>query len=294
MPAAADGNLKVVASGLGNPRGIAVAHGAIYVAEAGVGGDDVCQTHPELGETCIGRSGSVTRITGGHQERIARGLPSTAGPDGSFATGVHDVAVGDHGRDVRVVFGLGAGPSLRAAFGPIGRVFGTVQRYVRGDRRPLADIAVFEAAENSDGQADGPEPDSNPYSLVRVSGRGAVVADAGGNSLLRVRSGRRVSTIATFPNQEVDNPFGKGTFPMQSVPTSVVRGHDGAFYVGELTGFPFAVGKARVWRVVPGERPRVYARGFTNIIDLAVEPDGVAARAGTPREGPAASRRARG
>jgi hypothetical protein len=57
------------------------------------------------------------------------------------------------------------------------------------------------------------------------------------------------------------------------VPTSVVRGPDGAFYVGELTGFPFPVGHARVWRVVPGYPPTVYAGGFTNVIDLAWGPD---------------------
>ena len=37
--------------------------------------------------------------------------------------------------------------------------------------------------------------------------------------------------------------------PMQSVPTSIVKGPDGAYYVGELTGFPFQVGAARVWRL---------------------------------------------
>jgi hypothetical protein len=58
------------------------------------------------------------------------------------------------------------------------------------------------------------------------------------------------------------------------VPTSVTRGHDGAYYVGELTGFPFPRGAARVWRVVPGHRPQVFARGFTNVIDLAFDGHG--------------------
>lgn len=49
----------------------------------------------------------------------------------------------------------------------------------------------------------------------------------------------------------------------------MVRGPDGAFYVGQLTGFPFANGTATVWRIKPGEEPTVYADGFTNIIDLA-------------------------
>ena len=58
---------------------------------------------------------------------------------------------------------------------------------------------------------------------------------------------------------------------VQSVPTSVTVGPDGALYVGELTGVPFAPGKARIWRVVPGKRPSLYASGFTNISDLAFD-----------------------
>jgi hypothetical protein len=45
-------------------------------------------------------------------------------------------------------------------------------------------------------------------------------------------------------------------------------------YVSELTGFPFPVGGARIYRVVPGEEPAIYADGFTNVIDIAFEPDG--------------------
>jgi hypothetical protein len=58
---------------------------------------------------------------------------------------------------------------------------------------------------------------------------------------------------------------------VQSVPSSVAVGPDGALYVGELTGVPFKPGAARVWRVVPGKRPTVYATGFTNISDLVFD-----------------------
>jgi len=61
---------------------------------------------------------------------------------------------------------------------------------------------------------------------------------------------------------------------MEPVPTTVTMGPDGAYYVGELTGFPFPVGGARIYRVVPGSAPEVYAEGFTNIIDIAFGPDG--------------------
>ena len=39
--------------------------------------------------------------------------------------------------------------------------------------------------------------------------------------------------------------------PMQAVPTGVVRGPDGAIYVSQLTGFPFPIGGARIFRIDP-------------------------------------------
>jgi subtilisin family serine protease len=44
--------------------------------------------------------------------------------------------------------------------------------------------------------------------------------------------------------------------------------------VSELTGFPFPVGAARIYRVVPGSTPTIYAEGFTNVIDLAFDAHG--------------------
>ena len=64
---------------------------------------------------------------------------------------------------------------------------------------------------------------------------------------------------------------------MEAVPTSIAQGPDGSLYVGELTGFPFPVGGARVYRVpANGGTPVVVAEGFTNIIDIAIGPDGAA------------------
>jgi hypothetical protein len=71
--------------------------------------------------------------------------------------------------------------------------------------------------------------------------------------------------------------------PAQAVATSVAVGPDGAYYVGELKGFPAPTGESRVWRIKPGTRHaqcgtspdcRVIADGFTSIIDLAFGWDG--------------------
>ncbi len=52
------------------------------------------------------------------------------------------------------------------------------------------------------------------------------------------------------------------------------RAPDGAFYVGELTSYPYNAGAADVWRVVPGQKPTVYASGLSKIIDIAFDPQG--------------------
>ena len=78
-----------------------------------------------------------------------------------------------------------------------------------------------------------------------------------------------MSALAVFAEVQVDAPAFLGLPPGTRIPmqAGVVRGPDGAFCVGLLTG-PFPVGAAEVLRVVPGEQPTVYAAG-TNIIDLA-------------------------
>ena len=72
------------------------------------------------------------------------------------------------------------------------------------------------------------------------------------------------------------NPFGGPDIPMQAVPTSVVLGPDGKYYVSQLTGFPFPVGGARIYRVDPrtGAVDACSRRGFTNLMDLAFGRDG--------------------
>jgi sugar lactone lactonase YvrE len=175
----------------------------------------------------------------------------------------------------RVFAILGEGLSEDELFGRRAGLLGKLIR-LRTEHRAtaLADLAAFEFANNPDGG----EVDENPYGVLALTKRHHLVVDAGGNSLLSV-SGGSVSTVAVFPSQLVDAPpflgLPPGTqIPAESVPTSVAVGPDGAYYVGELTGFPFPPDKARVWRVEPGGQPEVFADGFTNIIDLTFGRDG--------------------
>ena len=264
-----DAPWRVVASGLDSPRGLGFSpNGTLYVAEAGVGGAGPCIPHP-LGQICYGPTGAVTQVKRGVQTRVLTGLPSFALQGSPEVFGPSDVGLSGNGK-LYVTLGLGDDPALRAQLPPEGQLAATLIRAKpsKGTFRVVADIGDFELSDNPDGGL----PDTNPQGLL-LTARGQVIADAGGNSLLRVSKAGSISTLAAFPNRLVPNPFGGPDIPMQAVPTTVTRGPDGALYVGQLTGFPFPVGGANIYRVVPGQAPQVFASGFTNIIDIAFGPD---------------------
>jgi hypothetical protein len=267
LPAAVGGaGPTVVASGLLSPRGLAIGGGgSFFVAEAGKGGSSPCGEGP-LGTMCVGRTGRLTHVKEGELDRFVR-LSSIALEDGSSAFGPHDVALTEDGPLVATV-GLGGDLETRERFGRKGALLGTLVRVTRGGRvSVIADIAAYETENDPNGDG----VDSDAYGILREGSR-TIVTDAGGNSLLRVSDRGRVRTIAVFPNRDVD--FEGEPFSMDSVPTAVVRGPDGALYVSELTGFPFPVGEARIYRIAPGQDPEIWATGFTNILDIAFDKAG--------------------
>jgi hypothetical protein len=256
---------SVVMSGLDNPRGLAFGpEGALYVAEAGRGGSGPCIVL-RGGPQCYGPTGAVSRLWQGEQERIATGLPSYG--SAASTTGPHDISFLGRG-GAYVTIGLGLEGQPRSALAGVGDQFGwLVHLTASGGWRPVADIAAYEFAANPAG---GPL-DSNPYGLLAEPGS-RVVADAGANALLRVAANGTVSTVAVFAARP--NPTPVGPPFVDSVPTAVATGPDGAYYVSELTGVPFAAGFANIYRVVPGQAPTVAWSGFTTVIDLAFGPDG--------------------
>ena len=262
---------QVVATGLNNPRHLQWSSGGLYVAESGVGGSGPCipgAEGPEAPPNCYGTSGSVTRIKNHRQWRVVKGLPSLAPADGTNATGPSDVRV--HGRSYVVALGLGADPAARASLPPKGQKLATVATGKFGHRglRVVADIGGYEASANPDDA----QVDTNPVALLE-SGRGIFVVDAGGNALLKVRRPGQVRTAAVFSATPLPPTPG---FPpvMDAVPTAAAYGPDGAIYVSQLTGFPFPVGGASIWRVVPGQAPTQYVTGLTTVTDLAFGKDG--------------------
>ncbi|HEY7722783.1 MAG TPA: ScyD/ScyE family protein, partial [Pedococcus sp.] len=254
-PAAADPSWRVVASGLHSPRNLAVSpDGDVFVAESGRGGDGACTTHPALGDACVGSSGSITWVNPhGRDKRVVTGLPSIAGQE---ALGPMDLVVTDGGRYYATI-GLGADEEVRDGFGKAGEHLATVVtgRLDSDEHKEFADVLAYEA----DANPDGTDVDSNPAGLSRA-GEGLVVADAGGNAIVKVNEDGRFRTVAAL------EPTDEGA---DAVPTAVVRGPDGAWYVSQLTGFPFTQGSASIWRIGASGEPTVYASGLTNVTDLA-------------------------
>ena len=273
-PGARAADTDTVVQGLNNPRGLQFApNGALYIAEAGTGGGEgpLCVPGPE-GLTCPGQTGSITKVSrSGAVSKAVTGLYSTADPDGGGAIGPADVAVLG-AKNVAMTVGLGADPAYRevlASSGIDGFVGDLARRAGSSATKAVADLAGYEAANNPDGG----EIDSNPYGVAYDENREVyVVADAGANALIEVK-GKRTRTIATFPDTPNPLPFGPPVY--QSVPTGVDVGPDGAYYVGELTGFPFIPGAADVYRVEPDGSRSVWASGFTNIVGTTSGDDGL-------------------
>lgn len=266
----AQSGLLVIASGLDNPRGLNFGpDGALYVAEAGRGGTStLCAPAPDppFANRCYGPTGAITRILAvGDQRRVVVGLPSIAPASGNTAQGPVDI---DFGMGAAwVTTGFGGNPANRAPLEAGGVQLGRLLKINSiGQWESVVDLSAHEAANNPDGTT----VDSNPFGL-RVLDDRAYVADAGANTVLQISKTGAISTFGVFPARQPT----AAPVSVQAVPTSVAVAPNGDVYVGELTGAPFFVGAARVYRIpAGGGTPVVVATGFTNIIDIALGPDG--------------------
>lgn len=181
-------------------------------------------------------------------------------------------------------------------------------RVSRGKARQVADIATFEKEHDPDA-AEGSQwkdpqcekavgytagPQSNPYHLTAASGSEALIADAAGNTLLTAKTNGDVDWVAVFPpaydeagEWMVQLTYDEIDCYVQPVPTAVAIGPDGAYYVGELSGFPAdptdLVGLARIWRIDAGARNvecpsaacEIAVDGLTSVVDVEFGPDGL-------------------
>lgn len=261
-------NPAVVIAGLDNPRQLAVGHhGSLLAAISGRGGTECQGTGEE--EQCIGATSGIGKLLHPGAKRpkarvVVGGLPSAAGPDGSFAGGVSGVSVSRLG-----TFGVGAAPPELGS--PTGGLAGKLFVVKKGKAVPVADLAAYEAAKDPDGQG----VESNPYSVL-AQDRRVLVADAAGNSIVAVDKRGKISTFHVFGNITTGDCAGRpndaGTTGCDFVPTSLAQGPHGTVYVTGLASE--AEGEGRV--VVLSARGKKLAEwsGFSSPVGVAVKKHG--------------------
>ena len=258
-PAMAAGPVTVVADGLDNPRGIDVGrNGTVVVAETG--------------------TGVIHRIRDGKVSTLADGLP-IASFEGEV-TGI--VGLGLTG-DGNVFVSVGEGLEPGAPWSTIWRVNRS------GAARQVADIGAFQAKDPDPDDSDVPANpiQSNPYGIESIGASRVLVTDAGNNDLVLVRPGHKPVQVARFPTRFVSGAHVgiPADIPAEAVPTTVARGPDGYWYVGQLLGFPFTPGQSQIWRIAPWARGAVcdddtsdgcsmYMSGFSSIVGIDFGRDG--------------------
>ena len=124
--------------------------------------------------------------------------------------------------------------------------------------------------------------DSHPYAVAGLPDGSWLVADAGGNDILRVSKHGRISTVAVLPSQpvkltpalaaELKVPACAGlTYRFEAVPTDVEY-RNGRIYATTLPGG--AGGLGSVYKVGWGGSTSRIATGFPAATNLAVSPSG--------------------
>jgi len=266
---AATYSITEVMSNLVTPRGLAFGpDGGLYVAEAGSGGNGPSVVLGNGATGSLGQTSAVSRLLGGVQSRVLSGLPSVATAAGLDAGGLQDIVFDGSGQAYGL-FSFGSDSMQRDTnLGVAGSPLGTIAQLPLGggSLAHIADIAAHEFTANPAGGT----IDSNPFSIALAPSGNFLVADAGGNDFLQATPAGVVTTLAVLAAKPNPLPFGPPVY--QAVPTTIAIGPDGAYYIGQLTGFPFPPGAANVYRFDPTTSVLSEAyTGFTNIVDLAFD-----------------------
>ena len=260
---------EVVAEGFNGPQGVLVApDGSIWVIDSGLGGDTaMLMVDPATGQPAEAMMGDTARVVqilpDGTQNEIAT-LPSVHVGDeflGGARLALHEGKLYATSGGWQDVLGDKTDPRMAA-----------VVEIADGEVTPVADTWRFERRMNPDGV----QRDSHPYGLVAGPDGKLWVADAGGNSLLRVSTAGAVEGITVFDALPgvFPNPNRGGEMLTDPVPTGVAFDDVGNAYVSLLSGAPFVPGTASVVKVTPMGGKSDYATGLTMLTDIARGPDG--------------------
>jgi hypothetical protein len=246
-----------VATGLNNPRNIFLAaDGTLYIAEAGVGGDQ--DAIGPFGPAKAGQTGQISAVSSDGEQTVV--VSDIVSMDAGFGQveGVMGVYVTDE--SLWVVYGLG--PQGEDNPFPDGLVEAVVEHDLETlEVKQTIDLRAFEAENNPDASM---EIVSNPADMAVAEDGTIYIADASGNSVIKWTADGGAELFAAWIVDEVGS----------AVPTAVAIGPDGDLYVGFLSGFPYAPGTARVERFgVDGVLKETYG-GLTLVVDLVVTEDG--------------------
>jgi len=275
--ASAGSNLKLVAGGLDNPRGLTFGpDGTLYVALGGSGGTMQTATPPPpkctqvpapIGPYTGGFTASIVKVgLNGSVTPFVTGLPSSTAGLG-FTSGVADVKFVD-GTLYAMTTGAGCSHGLLGTSNEILRVG------PNGTTTPVANLSDWSLHHPvANPEPDDFEPDGTWYSMTSFQGdiyavepnHGEVVqVDPNTGSISRVvdvsaSQGHIVPTaIAHF--SLYDNLFG-GLF----------RGLIGNFTVGNLNTFPIDPGSSQLMQVNVNGSLRVISTGFSTILGLVYD-----------------------
>jgi sugar lactone lactonase YvrE len=289
-------SFKILAENLDNPKGLTFGpDGSLYVVEAGIGGDGASIPSPSgQGNLHYGLSGAISKIENGTAKRVVTGLPSVAFRDGTGAAGPHDIKFDENGKTY-VLLGLAANPALRDSLGDTDLGSVITCDLSTSTWSSIADISHYEVINKI--LSRDCEVASNPLSFY-VDENKLVIVDAGTNSITSINTDNsNLEKIAEIPNKILTNPifpgaksenFDRGHVPapgaypqappseisIQSVPTDVVKGLDGAYYVCEFTGFPFPENGAKIYRIDANGELEVFVEGLTQLIDMTFDAEG--------------------
>lgn len=259
--------IKVVASGLNDPRGLKFGpDGNLYVAEAGVGGKNftsACtQVVPPVGPYAGSDTGSrISKIDQyGNRTTYVDHLPSSIYQPaaGSGIQGVADVQF--IGNTMYAVL-AGAGCSHAVPDIPNGVI------KIKQDRTwtmvaNCSEYLMTHPVATTD--PDDFEPDGTPYSMTSV-GSDLYITQPNQQEIDRINPA--TGNISRIVDISVLHP---GTGGHWIGPTSMVY-HNGDFYFGTLTPFPYVAGAANVYKLSANGSYSVYASGFTAILGIAFD-----------------------
>lgn len=275
-PASAASVGPPITSGLVGPLGLALGPGGerdIYVSQAFAGlltrvkGGEATVVHAEAGASVEGlavdRDGSVVFTTSTGEMAPTAGLLKRRAPGGAVST------IGDP-----FAYEVDRNPDGRRQYG-FRDLPASCREQLPEELGPPTYDGIVE---------------SHPYAVAVLADGSYAVADAGGNTIVRVTRRGVVSTIAVLPPQPVvvtaDAAAATGlpdcavgsTYAFEAVPTDVEVGPDGQLYVTTLPGGPEdpSLGaRGSVYRVNPDTgRTRRIATGFNAPTGLAVSPQG--------------------